>query len=350
MMRSILPLCLLPALLPAQVTATVPVTTAPQNVDRPWPGGIGRYQQLFSAASLQAFLAEPMRIQQVEFFAGSSLTANAATIDCEVLMAHGNSFLTGQFDNNYSSPPVVVLPRQNVQLVAGAPGSVVLTIPFTTMFTWDRQRPLLLEIRIHGNSSNNQPFLYNFRGVTVAGGATSRVYQGGSPGALTGQTQSGVGMVVRFTARPGVVLDFGSGCAGEGGFVPKNTVLQIPSPAILWTHQVSQAGSQLLALWGLGDSRTAWGPIALPVDFNTLLGLPPSGCMLLVNPIVTAAAVTVGGGAGQGLAQYSWQLAPTTSYVGLSVFSQWIVLDPLSPNGVAAVSQGVHSIVAPLGG
>lgn len=343
-------MCLLPAAALAQVTATVPNVATPQNVDRPWAGGVGRYQQLFSAASLQASIPEPMRIFQAEFFAGSSLTSIPATISCEVLMAHGNTFLTGQFDNNYASPPVVVWPLQNVQLVAGAAGAVVLTIPFSTMFTWDRQRPVLLEIRIHGNSLGNQPFLYNFRGTTTAGGATSRVYQSGSPGAATGTWQAGIGMVVRFTARPGVVLDFGTGCAGEGGFVPKNTVVQIPSPGILWSHQVSGAGSQLLALWGLGDSNTAWGPITLPTDFNALLGQAPSGCMLRVNPIVTAAVVTVGGGAGQGFAQHNWQLAPVTSYVGLSVYSQWIVLDPLSPNGFSSVSQGVHSIVAPVGG
>ena len=349
-MRTLRVVCSLLVCASAQTTVTVP-NVPPSNVDRPWPGGIGRYQQWYSALSLQAGLLEPMRIEKAEFFAGSSLSSMAVTIDCEVLMAHGNtSGVLGQFDSNYASPPVVVMPRQNVQLSAGAPGAVVLTIPFTTKFTWDRQRPLLLEIRIYGNTNGSQPFAYNLRGANTAVGLTSRVYQGGSAGATTGLTAQGIGMITRFTARPGVLLDFGAGCAGGGGFVPKNTVVQIPSPGILWTHELSNAASQQICLWTIGDSRTMWDTIPLPTDFSSLLGYPPSGCMLRTNPLSSGFYLTVGGGPGGGFASFSWQLPGVTSYVGLSFYTQWFVLDPLSPNGVLTATQGVHCIVAPVGG
>ncbi|MBX3465162.1 MAG: hypothetical protein KF830_18500 [Planctomycetes bacterium] len=352
MIRSAALVCtLLVAAATAQTTATVPNLPSAQNVDRPFPGGIGRYQQWFSAASLQAFLPEPMRLQQIEFFAGSSLTANAALIDCEILLAHGlGSGLTGTFDTNYASPPVVVAPRQNRQLNAGAPGAVVMTIPFTTLFTWDRQRPLLLEIRVHGNSLGNQPFQYNFRGATTALGLTSRVYQAGSPGATSGLTQQGVGMVARFTARPGAVVDFGAGCVGGGGVAPRNVVVQVPSPGIVWQHQLTQAASQEICLWVIGDDRTQVDGVPLPLDFTQLLGYPPSGCLLRTNILSSGFYITVGGGPGQGFASFDWQLPGVSSYVGFSFFTQWFVLDPLSPNGVLTATQGVHSIVAPIGG
>jgi len=351
MIRSVLCCTLLAASAAAQTFVTVPNVTTFQNVDRPLAGGIGRYQQWFSAQSLLAILLGPMRLQQIELFAGSSLTSNMTTIDCEILLGHGNLFgVTGAFDNNYASPPVLVAPRQNRQLLPGTPGAVVMTIPFSTLFTWDGVRPLVMEIRVHGNGLGNQPFLYNMRGSTVAIGQTSRVYQAGLPGAASGQTTQGMGMLTRFSARPGAVVDFGAGCPGGGGFVPKNTVVQVPSPAIVWQHQLSQAPSQEIALWVIGDSRTVVDGLPLPLDFVQLLGGGPSGCMLRTNVLASGFYITVGGGPGLGFASFDWPLPPVSSYVGLSFYTQWFVLDALSPNGVLIATQGVHSIVAPVGG
>lgn len=352
MIRSVLCSLLLAALAAAQTFATVPPVQTFQNVDRPLAGGIGRYQQWFSALSLQGFLPEPMRLQQLELFAGSSLTSNATTIDCEILLGHGNaSGVTGTFDSNYApgTSPVVVGPRMNRNLLAGAPGAVVLTVPFATLFTWDRVRPLVLEIRVYGNGLGNQPFLYNMRGSTVAIGQTTRVYQAGSAGAPSGQTTAGMGMLVRFSARPGAVVDFGTGCPGGGGVVPKNIVVQVPSPAIVWQHQLTQAPSQELALWLIGDSNTAVDGVPLPLDFVALLGGGISGCMLRTNILASGFYITVGGSPGNGVASFDWQLPPVSSYVGLSFYTQWFALDALSPSGMVA-TQGVHSIVAPVGG
>jgi hypothetical protein len=335
------------ASLSAQVQVTSPNILGNVNVDRPFPGGIGRYQQWYSAASLQNVILEPMRIEQVEFFAGTPPTSQAAQIDCDVLMAHGKfSGVTGAFDSNYDSAPIVVKTRAMVPLAAGATGQVVVTLPFTTRFTWDRTRPLLLEIRIYGNSLANQPFPYNFRGSTTSIGTTSRVYQAGSVGATTGQSQQGMGMVTRFTARPGAVLEYGAGCPGEGNFVPVGTVSQVPSPGINWVHTLSNAASQRLAIWAIGDSRDA----PLPIDLAPLLGGFPSNCLLRNNAVITAVATTVGGGPGSGIGTLPVALPPTTGYVGMSLFSQWVVFDPLAPTGLIAVTPGLWSIVAPVGG
>jgi hypothetical protein len=334
----------LAAVLPAQTQVTVPNVAGIVNVDRPFAGGIGRYQQWYSTAALQAGIPEPMRIEQLEFFAGSTPTSQAAQIDCEILMGHGKaSGVTGAFDSNWDSPPIIVKTRAMVPLIAGTVGQVVLTLPFTTRFTWDRARPILLEIKVHGNSLGSQPFAYNFRGSTTSIGTTSRVYQSGTVGAPTGTVLQGVGMLTRFSARPGVVLPFGTGCPGEGNFVPVASVQQIPSPAIVWTHQLASAASQRLALWTIGDQNTPFDPLPL-------FGFPASSCLVTNNVVNLIPVMTVGGGAGGGIATLPLQLPPTTGYVGATLFTQWVVFDPLAPNTLMSVSNSHRSIVAPLGG
>jgi hypothetical protein len=333
------------AVLPAQsVTVTSPPLAGATNVDRPFPGGIGRYQQWYSAGSLQGVILQPMRFEQLEFFAGNAPTSQAAQINCEILMGHGKfSGVTGNFDTNFDDTPVIVKPTGNVQLSAGSIGAVVLTIPFTTLFTWDRTRPVLLEVRIYGNSLGSQPFPYNFRGHTALNGVTSRVYSSIGPGVPTGTVTQGMGMVTRITARPGAVLGIGPGCPGEGGFVPVASVLQVPRPGIVWTHQLTNAASQRFTLWVIGDTNQA----PFPVDLMPLFGLPASTCFLRTNPANTFGLTTAGGGAGGGAVSLPITLPAVTSIVGASVFTQWVVFDPLGPTGFLSVSNAHWSIVGP---
>lgn len=344
-------LALLLSLVPlaAQTLATVPDPLSPQNIDRPFPGGIGRYQQWYSANALRALLPEPMRIDQLEFFAGSTNSSNATTLDMEVLIGHGNAFgVSGQFGSNFATGPLVAAPRQNLNLLAGAPGAVVLTVPFSTQFTWDNVRPILIEIRIYGNSRSSQPFSYNLRGTTAMIGTTTRVYQAGSAGATTGLVQQGIGLTTRFRARQGAVMEYGIGCAGEGGFMPANGSMQLLWSGVNWTQQVTQAASQRLCVWTIGDSNTMIGTVPLPFDLGPALGLPPIGCYLRNNALGSNLAVSVGAGAGSGIATLSFQMPPLP--VGVSFYTQWFVLDPFSTNGVISATPGVRSIIAPVGG
>lgn len=336
---------------PTTVTATVPVGPT-VNVDRPFPGGIGRYQQWFSASSLANNGIEmPRRLTQVEFFAGSSLTSTPAVIDCEFLMGYGNATgLFGNFDSNLlAGTQVVVKARANVQLNAGGAGSVVMTVPFTTPFTWDRVRPIVLEIRVYGNSLSSQPFNFNFQGTSTAFGV-SRMYTAGSALALSGSPQSGFGMVTRFTGRLGVNIPYGVGCAGEGGFVPTASVSGLAWPAQTWTHTLSNAASQRLCLWVIGDSKTDGGGLPLAIDIAPIFGGSSSFCFLRNNAVFFDAFLTVGGGAGGGTVSVGVPLPATTGYVGTSLFTQWVVLDPLSASGVVSTTAGLESIVTIVGG
>ncbi|MCU0866407.1 MAG: hypothetical protein MUC36_21705 [Planctomycetes bacterium] len=354
-MKFALLLSLLAVALPAQSQFRVPDVASPVDVNLGIASGIGRYQQWFSALAVQNAIlaqtgnpAEPIRFTQIEFFAGLPPTSQAALIDCEILLGHGKfSGVFGTFDTNWDSPPVIVRPRTNINLVPGPTGSVCFSVPLPTRFTWDAFRPVLMEIRVYGNSLPGSPsFGFNFRGSTTSIGTTTRIYAGGSAGAINGSVQQGVGMVTRFTTRQGATLPYGTGCPGDGGFVPVAEVLEIPQPGMIWNHRVSNAASQRLCIWTIGGTNTT----PLQLDLTQLLGFGASGCLLRNEAVNTFTTTTVGGGAGGGLATLTLQLPATGGYVGLSLFTQWVVFDPLAQNGVLSVTNGNWSIVSPVGG
>lgn len=348
MIRAFLLLSLFGAALSAQTTVTVPNIPSATGLDRPFPGGPGRYQQWYSAASVQAGITQPMRFEKLELFAGPTPNSTTATIDCEVWLGHGQGFgVFSAFDSNWSSPPVQVKTRGNVTLNAAAQGQVCMTFPFTTQFTWDHTRPLLVEFRIYGNSLGSGVFNYNFNGTTQALGGTMRVYgTTGGAGATTGTVQQGWGLFTRFTARPGVNLGYGAGCPGEGNFTPTHTVTNLAWPGITWNHQLAGAASQRPAFWVIGDTKDA----PYPVDLGAIIFGFQTNCLLHTNPVNAVGVVTVGGGPGAGVASLGVFLPAVTSYIGTSLFTQWVVFDPLAPSTVLAVTPAVWSIVAPVGG
>ena len=345
-MRALLPALLLTATAAAQVEVDVPNVFSPTNQDIPLSAGIGRYQQWFNANQLAAGISEPMRFQQIDFLAGFNGGAQQAELTLQVLVGHGKfSQVSGMFDSNWADTPTVVVPTRTVTLSVVQPGQICLSLPFANLFTWDRFRPVLMEIRVLGNNQSNQPFNYFMQGTNTMIGQTSRVYAGGSSSAANGTTLPGVGLITRFTARSGVQLDFGFGCPGEGGFTPQNEMAQLPSPGIIWNVRCTDAPSGRIAFWVLGDTTQA----PFPIDLGPLFGLPLTGCNLLTNPLHAISATTVGGGAGGGFAQLAIPL-PGIPFSGARVFSQWVIFDPAAPNGAFAVTAGKFMIVAPVGG
>ena len=350
-MRFLLLSCLLAVTTTAQsVVVDAPNIPFPTNLDRPFGGGVGRYQQWYSPnPALAGSITEPMRMTQVEFLCGSNNTQapQPVTVTCEVLIGHGKfSGVFGSFDSNWAEAPLQVFGPGTLPLTVGPQGSVACTVPFSTAFTWDRFRPILLEIRVTGNSQNNQSFFFNNAGTTQLIGQTSRVYNSSGPGALTGAVQQGWGLVTRFTARPGAMIEFGAGCPCQGNIVPQNSADQIASPGITWMNRLKNAPSQRTAFWVFGDSAQA----PYPVDLTSLFGLPPGTCSLFMDPVTVIGTMTVGGGAGGGQAQVPIQTPGAAGYVGSSVYTQWVIFDPLSINGFLCATPALWTIVAPIGG
>ncbi|MGE3171422.1 MAG: hypothetical protein AB7O97_02275 [Planctomycetota bacterium] len=349
-MRTWILLSALVAPLAAQ-TVTLPAPAfSTTNNDVPFASGIGRYQQWFSLAQLQAnFGLEPIRIDRIQVLAGSS-GALTTSIDLDVAMSHGPAFgVNSQFDSNLVSGRQEVLSRRLLTMVPAGPGQPCLTINFSSPFTWDGQRPIVVEVRVHGNGRGNAPFNYDLRATATATGSTTRVYQGGNPNAPTGFVTSGFGLYLAFNLRQGAATHFGSGCRGFNFITPTCETLTLASPGILWTHQIDDAASQALCVLALGDSRTQWDTVALPFDLTQVFGSGGSGCALLVNPLLTVFTTTIGS-PGASTAQVTFAVPPITDFVGVSLYSQWLVADPSAVNGAISATDGLWSIVAPFGG
>ena len=127
-----------------------------------------------------------------------------------------------------------------------------------------------------------------------------------------------------------------------------------------WLAQWHAATGTPSAIYGTGLKLAGWGENSLAaarVHANAqlqkhaaLLGLGTSTCMLHINPVNAIGFTTVGAGAGSGSATFVWQLPPTGGYQGLSLYTQWVVFDPLGPSASLTTTGGLRSIVAPFGG
>lgn len=338
----------------AALAQTVTLPTPPPlatNTQLPFSAGVGRYQQWFSAQQAAEFGGQPIRIQSLQVLAGSSATLSAS-LDCEISMAHAPAFgLNSTFDSNYVTPPVLVRPRTTLALNAAPVGQPAMTVNFTQPFTWDGQSPVVVDVRVYGNSRGNQPFAFDLRSTAQGFGSTMRVYAGNNASATGGTLSNGQGLFLRFALREGAQIPFGNGCRSGNFVTPVASTQQIPSPGATWTHQISNAAAQTLAGLVIGSSRTVWaapgGALALPLDLGPLLNAP--GCYLLTDPAVTLWVFTVGS-PGAASATLPLSMPPTTELIGASLFSQWVVLDPSAINGTMSATAGIWSIVAPLGG
>jgi hypothetical protein len=92
----------------------------------------------------------------------------------------------------------------------------------------------------------------------------------------------------------------------------------------------------------IGDSRTSWAQIPLPIDLG-LIGA--TNCSLLVSILVNVGTTTVGGGAGAGRATLGMPIPPVPTLFGQPIYTQWLVFDPLAPNQMLSVTNGLWTII-----
>lgn len=332
-------------LLPAQNTknldfpSVLPVT---QGNNYPFAGPIMRYQIWYAASEWVAVAKQPLRINEVQF---KTITGGQAgkTVDLQVSMGICPVFGPTQiFDQNLGASPVLVVPRKTVTLPTSVAGAYSLKLPFTSEFTWDGASAVTLEVRIFGNGNGNNAFNYDFQSTSASPGQMTRLYTVNDPNAVTAVNyQTGWGLVTRFVGVDGVVVSFGTGCAGLGNFVPvASTTGGLPLAGNAgWTQVVTKTASGRPAAFVIGSSNTTWGTFSLPIDLTSIT-MP--GCFLLVEPLVLLGTTTFGGGPGTGGASVPLPLPPVTNYVGMAAYGQWLINDPGSPtNGKLAASQGL---------
>jgi hypothetical protein len=126
---------------------------------------------------------------------------------------------------------------------------------------------------------------------------------------------------------------YGKGCPGTAGIpalAPRGG--QRPWLGDPFTLELSNVPSALAAIVWLGASRTAWGPVPLPLDL-TMVGMP--GCSLLASPDVLLPVPPNG--------RLLLAIPSQRTLLGGAFFNQAFVLDPpvnalglTASNGVAA--------------
>lgn len=347
-----IPAALFAASLAAQATVTLPFPAPPvANTNLPFSAGVGRYQQWFAAIETANLATEPTRIDQIEILAGTAATITT-TLDLQVAMSHAAGFgITSQFDANFLDTPVTVVSRRTLTMTGAGPGLTVLTMPFSTPFTWDGVSPIVVDVRIYGNGQAGQPFNFDLRGTSQGLGRVTRVYQGNNANATSGVASAGQGLFMRFRMRPGATTHFGIGCRGINLITPVCSTLQLPQPGITWMHRLDNAAAQRFCALVLGTSRTQWvtgsGTFGLPIDFGPING--GLGCLLYPAPEIVELGVTVGS-QGAASANIGIAIPPLTVFVGMSAYSQWVVEDPAALNNVMSATDAIWSIVAPVGG
>jgi hypothetical protein len=134
---------------------------------------------------------------------------------------------------------------------------------------------------------------------------------------------------------------FGESCAGSGGFEPEmgsNGLPSLGNAAFGFTVAKALGGSA--AVFALGNSRRAWGPVTLPF---ALQGAP--GCAVRVNGVVTAGLALAGGGAGNGTASFGLPIPNQSALTGVTLVSQWWCLDAGGNTLGLTTSEGGEAIV-----
>jgi hypothetical protein len=139
------------------------------------------------------------------------------------------------------------------------------------------------------------------------------------------------------TIAAGAFAPFGSGCAGVAG-VPAITANGRPVFGQTFTLQLANARPNSVAILAVGNSDANWHGIALPWALAPL-GAP--GCALLAAADVPLALPTTA----LGTATWSLTLPVVPDLFGLTLFSQWAVVDPAAnPLGLALSGGGAWTL------
>lgn len=137
----------------------------------------------------------------------------------------------------------------------------------------------------------------------------------------------------------GVPAIYGPAAAGKGGFMPVIEHLggaaKVGNPSFTISGRKMLGGTTAALLVGAGATT-----------------LPILGITLLVDPIlpnVLLSTTTTGaqGAPGVGTAQVVAGLPNDPALAGVTIYSQWIVLDPSGPGGMLASSRGMGTSICP---
>lgn len=302
-----------------------------------------RYQQTISAAKMTEQIGGPVRLRGISF---RSKVAMQASVQIELdvtISTYSGAVLNGIFSRNLQPDATVVVPKQKVTLPVST-GGWDLSLPFAQDWTWDGKSGVIFDIRLYGNGNQNRQFFYWWDSIAPnAGTGVDAHYALGANAQRATTSFRGRGLVTRFDYQDGVVLNYGDGCRGQGGFTPEISALGLPSvgnQGFRINLQKARPSTAAIMLWGGSDST--WGAFKLPFDLVNV-GIP--NCKLLAEPLDLIAAKTVGGSPGTGVGSVPFAIPASGLFVGINLYMQWMVVDDTNNASIDLVFSDAMRVV-----
>lgn len=297
-----------------------------------------RYQQWYSGSQLGGITKVPVRIVALQFVAP---VPAGLILDIQVTMANAAFRLTGVFANNFRSNKVITVTRKKIT-PTGAGG--VLEIPFDQDFVFDGKSDVVVELKIYDNGKGK--FVHTARSTVSKSSNVFRQYIIGKPDDPVANSSSVThhyGLVTRFRYQEGGSYEYGTSCIGAGGHIPIGSVSGVPLPGLAsYTQYLTKTSPGKICVFFMGVSNTTYLSSPLPLSLG-FINAP--GCSIQAAPHLQVFIMTSGGGVGSGTATIATPIPAIGSLAGFKVYSQWIIFDTRSRNGVLATTTGLMHVV-----
>ena len=187
------------------------------------------YQQTISGVELAKVIKSPVRLRGLEFRTKNSGNQGVQITVQVVISTYRGRVLNGVFSRNLQPDAQVVVPRTKLVLPTST-GGWDLNLPFVKDWVWNGKDDVIIDVRIYGNGNQNKQFFYWFDSIGPIGNNGVNAHFALGANSLTARVPlTNQGLVTRFNYQEGVVIGYGKGCKGQGGFVPKISVLGLPT-------------------------------------------------------------------------------------------------------------------------
>ncbi len=311
------------------------------HTNGPFGKGLARFQQVYSHTDIKV---GPCTLKSIAFKPYKYSSCKSHTINLEMgfgYSARSPMFLESVFSRNILGNLTPIWAKRNVNLPA-IPGSggFIVKFPFDKPFQYNGKGDLLLEIKIYGNDIGNKEFFYNL--LYPYSSMVSYVSNYLSPYATSGTVFKSRGLLTLFRYDKAGFVTFGSGCKGEGGYIPEISNTGIPKIGQSFYVNVTRINGQRFVWLMVGLSNKKWGNINLPFD---LTNLGATGCSLLVENRVTYPSLSMGGPVGFGYSRVKLDIPGHNLFLGINLFLQWMVQAPNANPVSLAFSNGGIAII-----
>lgn len=224
-----------------------------------------RYQQIHGDMK-----GTPRVILGMSLRKGTSTSSSgiARTLDVEVSMCNSNFAASSTtFAANYVGTPVVVLPRQTVNLPdwtfsQGTPEPWSIVIPYTTPWPYTGQNDLLWEWVIHSTTSTGSYFADAYSGSN-ADRANATIVNLGTGCLATGKTSVMSQTLTCYTTTSNKKLNFGLSGANAPNSVPAAVMVGPVNPNLTVPGLCEKVF--VVPLWTLPVTTSASGGISVPL-------------------------------------------------------------------------------------